>query len=280
MWTRFFFFLLFCFEAPTHRFEFACQSAKCPGSWVTGIRFGVGYLLRRIKQNADGVYVRNKQRQSLFWWWAEKDALIETRLGKMHQFCTPQFLSRRFSPLPTCVEPLAADRKSWMMFSRPVIESHTTLRSPPKDEGCWVSGRRDTTCSQIHCGVDLNKLNELPAASRELAGCRVAWARPLQQWEGYLRGRVLKELHIASRAFKGVWQFCAHWQLGDDMKMCVCGCRTARLLPPLLLWPGSRRQWRAASTERLACWEVKRKKQKTEEERGVLLWCKWTQHCA
>ena len=160
-------------------------------------------------------------------------------------------------------------------FSRPVIESQMTLRSPLKDEDCWVSGRHDTTRSLIHCGVDLHKLNELPAASRELAGCRVAWARPLQQWEGYLRGHVLKELHIAPRAFKGVWQFCAHWQLGNDMKMCVWlqNSSAAAAAAAAAAWPGSCRQWRWASTERLACWEVKQKNKKKKQRRSVESYC-------
>lgn len=43
---------------------------------------------------------------------------------------------------------------------------------------------------------------------------------PLHRWYQHLHGLVLKELHIASTAFKGLWQFCAHWQLTMSVK-CV-----------------------------------------------------------
>lgn len=119
MWTRYIYILFLLWSTHT---QIWISVSECQMSRVVewrGIRFRVGYLLRRL----------NKM-QMVFTYWTNKGNLCsddggkkycnrDVGVGNIHQLCAPQFLSRRFSRLPTFVEPLAADRKSWLMFFPP-----------------------------------------------------------------------------------------------------------------------------------------------------------------
>lgn len=140
------------------------------------ICFRVGYLLRRIKQNTDGVYILNKQ--SRLCSDDDSEEMLSSRQAAVNsgnfsnsylflkivffylyylfinQFFIKTFLSSKCPHIcPSWNQRpwLQIGSHEWCFFW-PVIESHMTLRSPPKDEGCWVSGTTQRERGPILCG--------------------------------------------------------------------------------------------------------------------------------
>lgn len=152
-----------CFEAPTQIWAAVSGVPNVLRCEWREISFRVDYLLGRIKPNTDGVYILNKQSR------LSSDDDSEEVLSSGPTAVKMTIFSFVTS-WESCFSLLKVSPSSSLVTSEPgcryeavndvfeaLIESYVTLRSPLKDEGCWVSDpvfgpstRRKR--GPIHCG--------------------------------------------------------------------------------------------------------------------------------